>query len=63
MRCSSGSPDQKHIAEDEYYISLWKKGNKKVKKGARQGPKMGAKTKESGNGKKRDMSKVKCFFL
>jgi hypothetical protein len=61
LRCSSGSSGQQHIAEGEEDLALWTKGKKKVDKGARQGPKMGAKPQESGSGKKRDMSKVKCF--
>jgi hypothetical protein len=62
LRCSSGSSGQQRISEGDEDPALWTKGKKKVGKGARQGPKRGAKTQgESGNGKKRDMSKVKCF--
>jgi hypothetical protein len=59
LRC--GSSGQQRIYEGDEDLSLWSKGKKKVGKGARQGPKMGAKPPESGSGKKRDMSKVKCF--
>jgi hypothetical protein len=59
MRC--GSSGQQRISEGDEDLSLWSKGKKKVGKGARQGPKMGAKPQESGSGQKRDMSKVKCF--
>jgi hypothetical protein len=43
-------------------LALWTKGKKKTGKGGRQGPKFGAPPQgESSSGKKRDMSKVKCF--
>jgi hypothetical protein len=62
LRCSSGSSGQQRISECDEDLALWSKGIKKVNKGARQGPKMGAKLQgESGSGQKRDMSKVKCF--
>jgi hypothetical protein len=43
LRCSSGSSGQQHIAEGEEDLALWTKGKKKASKGARQGPKGGAK--------------------
>jgi hypothetical protein len=61
LRCNSGSLGQQRISEGNEDLALWTKGKRKVGKGARQGPKMGAKPQESGVGQKRDMSKVKCF--
>jgi hypothetical protein len=43
LRCSSGSSGQQQISEGDEDLALWTKGKKKVSKGARQGPKMGAK--------------------
>jgi hypothetical protein len=40
---------------------MWTKGKKKTGIGARQGPKGGAKPHQSGGGKERDMSTVRCF--
>jgi hypothetical protein len=40
---------------------MWNKGKKKIDKGARQGPKGGAKPQQSGSEKERDMSTVRCF--
>ena len=39
--------------------AVWTKGKKKTGRGARQGPKGGAKPQQSGGGKKRDMSQVR----
>jgi hypothetical protein len=52
---------QQRISEGDEDLSLWTKGKKRVGKGARQCPKMGAKPQQSGSGKERYMSKVKCF--
>ena len=46
LRCSSGSSGQQRISEGDEDLALWSKGKKKVGKGARQGPKMGAKPRE-----------------
>jgi hypothetical protein len=40
---------------------LWTKGKKKIDRGARQGPKGGAKSQQSGSGKERDMRTVRFF--
>jgi hypothetical protein len=61
LRCSSESSGQQCITEGDEDLALWSKGKKKVGKGARQGPKRGAKPQQSGNGKERGMRKVKCF--
>jgi hypothetical protein len=44
LRCSYGSSGQQRIVEGDEDLSLWSKGKKKVGKGARQSPKMGAKS-------------------
>jgi hypothetical protein len=49
------------LSEGDEDLALWSKGKKKVGKGARQGPKMRGQATESGSGKERDMSKVRCF--
>jgi hypothetical protein len=62
MRCILESSGKQQISQGDEDISLWTKGKKKVDKGARQGPKRGAKPQgESGGGKKGDMRKVKLF--
>jgi hypothetical protein len=47
MRRSSGSSRQQRISESDEDLALWTKGKKKVGKGARQGPKGGAKPQQS----------------
>ena len=61
LRCSFGSSGKQHISEGDENLSLWTKGKKKTSKGARQGPKGGAKQQQSGGGQERDMSTVRCF--
>jgi hypothetical protein len=61
LRCIFGSLGQEHISEGDEDLALWTKGKKKTGKGARQGPNGGAKPQQSGNGKERDMSIVRCF--
>jgi hypothetical protein len=61
LRCSSGSSGQQRISDGDEDLALWTKGKKKTDRGARQGPKGGAKPQQSGGGKERDMSKVRCF--
>ena len=43
LRCSLESSRQQRISQGDEDLALWKKGKKKVDKGARQGPKRGAK--------------------
>jgi hypothetical protein len=60
LKCSSGSSGQQRISEGDEDLALWTKG-KKVGKGVRQAPKGGAKPQQSGGGRERDMSTVRCF--
>jgi hypothetical protein len=43
LRCSFGSSGHQRISKGDEDLALWTKGKKKVGKGARQGPKGGAK--------------------
>jgi hypothetical protein len=61
FRCNSGSSGQQCILEGDEDLALWTKGKKKIDGGARKGPKGGAKSQQSGRGKERDMSTVRCF--
>jgi hypothetical protein len=61
MRLTSESSGQQQITQGDEDLALWTKGKKKTGRGARQGPKGGAKPQQSGGGKERDMSTVRCF--
>jgi hypothetical protein len=61
LRCSFGSSGQQHTPEGDEDLTLWSKGKKIICEGARQGPKGGNQPQESGNGQKKDISKVRCF--
>jgi hypothetical protein len=61
LRCSSGSSGQQHMPKGDDDLSLWSKGKKKIKEDARQGPKGGTQPQESSDGKKKEISKVRCF--
>jgi hypothetical protein len=52
---------QQRISQGDEDLALWTKSKKKTDRGARQGPKGGAKPQQSGGGKERDMSTVRCF--
>jgi hypothetical protein len=61
-RLTSETPGQQQTPQGDEDLALWTKGKKKVDKGARLGPKFGAKPQgESSSGQKRDISKVQCF--
>jgi hypothetical protein len=60
-RLTSESSGQQRITQGDEDLALWTKGKKKTDRGARQGPKGGAKPQQSGGGKERDMSTVRCF--
>jgi hypothetical protein len=60
-RLTLESSGQQRITQGDEDLALWTKGKKKTDKGARQGPKGGAKPQQSGGGKERDMSTVRCF--
>jgi hypothetical protein len=61
LRCISRSSGLQCISEGDEDLALWTKGKKKTDRGARQGPKGGAKPQHSGGGQERDMSTVRCF--
>jgi hypothetical protein len=60
-RLTSESSGQQWITKSDEDLALWTKGKKKIDRGARQGPKGGAKPQQSGGGQERGMSIVKCF--
>jgi hypothetical protein len=60
-RLTSESSGQQRITQGDEDISLWTKGKKKTDRGAKQGPKGGAKPQQSGGGQERDMNTVRCF--
>jgi hypothetical protein len=41
LRCNSGSSGQQHMLGGDEDLALWLKGKKKIREGARQGPKGG----------------------
>jgi hypothetical protein len=61
MRLTSESSGQQRVTQGDENLSLWTKGKKKNDRGARQGPKGGAKPQQSRSGQERDMSTVRCF--
>jgi hypothetical protein len=60
-RLTLESSGQQRITQGDDDLALWTKGKKKTDIGARQGPKGGAKPHQSGGGKERDMSTMRCF--
>jgi hypothetical protein len=61
LRCSFGSSGQQHTPEGDEDLALWIKGKNKVGEGARQGPKGGTQSLESGSEQTKDIRKLRCF--